>query len=190
MTDQSTMTCAGGSRIARLARRACAAIALVAWALGSAHSARADSLLISPTELFSGQMSAGYEVDVPAPGSLYVDLSVIDYAPGVQSDLSLILASGTQILGSLIDVTGSTSLPVITIGSPTTLFAYVLGEATGSLNLGLYSLDVIFRPNGAVPPSPVPLPSSVWLLLGGLAAIGGMLRYGMPRLRGPALSGV
>ncbi len=190
MTDQSTMTCASGSRIGRTAQRACAALALIAWALGSAHAARADTLLISPTELFSGSTAAGYQVNVPGPGSLFVNFSNIDYAPGVASDLSLLLVSGADVLGSLVNETGSASLPTISVSGASTLFAYVVGAATGSLNLGLYSLDVVFRPNGPSdpngPPSPVPLPSSIWLMLGGLAAIGWTLRYGMPRLRTPA----
>lgn len=190
MTDESTTIRAHRSRIARIGQRACAALVLVAWALGSAHSARADTLLISPTELFSGETAAGYQVNVPGPGTLFVDLFNNDYSPGAQSDLSLVVASGADVLGSLANVTGYSQLPSLSFESATTLFAYVVGEATGSLNLGEYTLSVVFRPTGDGPPSPVPLPPSIWLLLGGLAAVGGVLRYGMPRMHATAVSSV
>ncbi len=182
MTDPSSIAGENGSKLSRLAYRACAALALVVWALGSAHSAKADTLLISPTDLFTGTEASGYSVSVPGPGTLYVDLSSIDYAPGVQADLSFILASGAKVLGSLTNVTGSESLP-ISVGSASTLFAYVIGDATGTLGLGMSSLDIVFRPDGMMKCSPVPLPPSAWLLLTGLAGLGGVLRFGQGRFR-------
>ncbi len=180
MTDQSSKTCGRASRAARLAYRVGTAAALVVWALGSAHAARADTLLTSPTELFTGSSAQGYAVNVPGPGELFVSLSDISYAPGVQGDLTYLLTEGSQVLQSIVNTNApQTIFSPLFVGSAGTLYAFIAAEATGPVGTGLYSFDVLFRPD----PSPVPLPPSVWLLLGGLAAIGGMMRYGMPRLR-------
>lgn len=187
MTNQSSVACGSGSRVAHVAYQAGTVLALLLWALGSAHSARADTLLISPTELFSGQTAAGYQVNVPGPGSLFVSLSDIAYTSGVSADLTFFLTEGANVLESAIDTTASqTIFPALSIGSASTLYAYLGGNATGPSDTGLYSLDVVFRPNGDAPPSPVPLPPSIWLLLGGLAGIGGVLRFG--KLRSSALT--
>ncbi len=181
MIDPSSMP-DPGSRLARAARRVCAAATLAAWALASAHSARADTLLVAPTDLLSGADASGYSVRVSGPGTAFVDLSSIDDAPGVQSDLSQIRASGRKAHGSPIDVTGwSGSFPPRSAENAWTLFGYVIGQANGRRDFGMFPFDVEFRPGCMTDVSPVPLPSSGWLLLGGLTAIGGMLRFGRPR---------
>ena len=58
-------------------------------------------------------------------------------------------------------------------------WAHITAQAQGALDLGVYSLEIMFTPLG----SPVFLPASGWLLLGGLAAVAGLQRY---RARIPA----
>jgi len=157
---------------ARMAARCVAMLATLTWALGATQPARADSLLASQTDLFTGSQSADFSVNVPGPGDLVVSLTSINVGSWVDANLTLSLDTPTSVLENAIGVTGSELLSPIAVAGPETLFLNVLGQATGSLGVGLYSVNVVFEPT-----STVPLPSSAWLLLAGLAAAGGMLRF-------------
>ena len=127
--------------------------------------------LASQTNLFSGPESADFSIDVPGPGDLLVQLSSINVGSWVDADLSLSVNSATGLLESASGVTGTDLLSPLAVTGPEQLFVNLTGQATGSLDLGLYSVNVVFQP------SAVPLPSSAWLLVGGLAGLGGMLRF-------------
>jgi hypothetical protein len=56
----------------------------------------------------------------------------------------------------------------VSLNGPGTYYAYVVGDATGPLNVGAYGLVANFQAMGQT--APVPLPASISLLLGGIAA--------------------
>jgi hypothetical protein len=55
------------------------------------------------------------------------------------------------------------------VNGPGTYYAYVTGSASGPLDVGAYGLKLGFQALGQT--TPVPLPASISLLLGGLAAL-------------------
>jgi hypothetical protein len=130
-----------------------------------------NGALASQTNLFSGPESADFSINVPGPGDLVVQLSSINVGSWVDADLSLSVNSATGLLETVSGVTGTDLLSPLAVTGPEQLFVNLTGQATGSLDLGLYSVNVVFQP------SAVPLPSSAWLLVAGLAGLGGMLRF-------------
>jgi hypothetical protein len=151
--------------------RVAAAVAVLLAGAAPAHPARADSLLASDTNLFSGSQTADFSVNAPGAGDLIVSITSINVGSWLDADLTLSVDTSSSLLQSASNVTTSELLPAIPVSGPETLFLNVLGTATGSLGMGLYSVNVVFQP------STVPLPSSAWLLLAGLAGTGGMLRF-------------
>jgi hypothetical protein len=158
-------------RLAMAPSRAVGVLASVALALGLAQSAQAGNIFAS-SNMFSGSLSADFSFNVPGPGSLIVSLSSINDGSWVGADLDLSLDTPKGVLESASGISGIDQFAPIQVYGPETLFLNVLGQATGSIG-GLYSVDVAFQPSG----STVPLPSSAWLLLAGLAAAGGILRF-------------
>ncbi|HUN74169.1 MAG TPA: VPLPA-CTERM sorting domain-containing protein [Steroidobacteraceae bacterium] len=130
-----------------------------------------DSLLVSKSDPFSVSESVEYSASVPGPGDLIVQLSSINVGSFVDANLSLNVDSATSLLEGASGVTGTDLLSPLPVSGPETVFFNLTGQATGSLDVGLYSLNVVFEP------STVPLPRSAWLLLAGLAGIGGLLRF-------------
>jgi hypothetical protein len=133
-----------------------------------------DDPLNSQTNLFSGSASADFSVNVPGPGDLLVQLSSINVGSWVDANLSLSLNSASSLLGSASGVTGSDLLSPLPVSGPETVFVNLTGQATGSLDLGLYSVNVVFEPQGTT----VPLPGALVLLLSGLVGILGGARLG------------
>lgn len=148
------------------------AAARIRWALWLLLSlllapvVEADTVLLSDTTLVSGSQSSTFSFQAPGSGTLSLQLTDIDW-PQALSSLSVTAGNGQQLLASWMDngsqSTGSLSFQV-TSGQ---YFADVLADAGGALDLGAYSLSVQFTPAA----SPVPLPASGLLLLGGLACV-------------------
>jgi hypothetical protein len=135
-----------------------AAILVLFTSVLIARQAHAGQIL-EETGLFVGQTSAQYSLNVSSAGTL--SLNLIDYAwPSPLSDLTLQIASPTQILGQM----SGAGIDSLALSGPGTYYAYVTGSATGSLDLGAYGLIADFQA------TPVPLPASISLLLGGIAA--------------------
>jgi hypothetical protein len=163
MTDRDTC-----SSVRRLA------VAL-AGALAAASAAHAGSIpvdsVVASSQLIVGNQTAssvGYSLTgINGPGVLHVTLSD-DQWPTPLSDFSFTALNGTNQMFTL-DGSGSYTYDIAGAGS---YFGYVTGMASGPLDLGLYSLNITFDPA-----QPVPLPASVWMLLAGLAAAAGALRY-------------
>ena len=163
MSDRSTRLTARGALFA----------AALGTAIAAAGPARAGSLgpeaLVSSSALLIGAQpsSVGYSFNVSGPGTLQVTLSD-DQWPNSLSDLNFQAVDGNQLAFAL-NGPGTTTYDISGAGS---YFGYVTGLTGGSLDLGLYSLKISFDPA-----QPVPLPASMWMLLGGLAAAAGVLRY-------------
>ena len=119
--------------------------------------------IMAETGVFVGQTEAQYSMNVTSTGSLTVNL--FDYAwPGPLADLTLEIASPTQILGQM----SAAGTDTVMLTAPGTYYAYVTGNAANSpLGLGAYGLSANFKPSGQA--APVPLPASLSLLIGGIA---------------------
>ncbi len=132
----------------------------------------APEMLLQQSTLVINQQSNSYAVTAPGPGTLMVQLSDVEWPTLLQS-LNLSVDSPTQVLGSLA-VTGGLDL---TLASGGTYYADVTGQASAPLDVGVYSLEVQFLPQGA---TAVALPASLILLLSGIATLGAF-RIASPR---------
>lgn len=148
--------------------RAC----VLAAAAMAAQSAHAEQVLLSTSTTISGTQSAVYTFNAPGAGTLNVTLGNYTW-PERLSNLSFALATTTGVLKTL-SGEGSLSIDLTEGGS---YYALVSGSASGKWNLGMYSLNLSF---GALAdpgnPSAVPLPGTLWLLLGGLACAWALTR--------------
>jgi hypothetical protein len=128
----------------------------------------AQSLLQQSTMVID-QQSNVYSFTAPGPGMAYVVLSDVLW-PTLLTSLNMSVTTPGSVLGTL-NVDGELDL---TLSKGGTYYIDVAGKAGGALDVGLYSLQVNFVPQGAVP-----LPGSAALLLGGLLALGGARRWWM-----------
>ncbi len=146
------------------ARQGGFALTLVFFAVialeGQAHAGE----ILAESGVFIGDTTAQYSLNVSGPGSLTVYLN--DYKwPTPVADLTLEIASQGKILGQL----KGSGEETVTLTGPGTYYAYIMGNATGALDVGAYGVTADFQA-AAPPPPPVPLPGGFTLLLGGVAA--------------------
>ena len=123
--------------------------------------ARADSLVLAQTGLVVGNQTAQYSINIPSAGTLDLQLTDFDW-PSPMAALTLEIATPTQILQTR---SGAGDLKLSLSGAGT-YYAYVIGKAAGTLNLGAFGVLGTFQPL-----SPVPLPGSVSLLIAGMFAL-------------------
>lgn len=121
----------------------------------------APEMLLQQSTLVISQQSNSYSFTTPGPGTLMVQLGDVDWPTLLQS-VNLSVDSPNQVLGSLA-VTGGLDL---TLAHGGTYYADVTGQASGPLDIGVYSLQVEY-----LPPGVVPLPPTLILLGGGLALL-------------------
>ncbi len=127
--------------------------------LGRAH---ASEVLYDGTGFLTGQQSFVQSFNIIGPGTLTVSLSNVAW-PEQLASLDMVLSSaGGSLLGPEMGA-GSDSFHV----DGGVVFAQWFGRAQGPLDTGLYSLNVQFQPGV----TPVPLPTSLALLLSGLALL-------------------
>ena len=162
------------SRPARRTERApaltgAAAVGLLLGATLIPGRAAAESLgpevLLQQTTMVMNQQSNVYSFTTPGPGTLMVQFSDTDWPTALQN-VNLSIDSPSKVLGSLA-VMGGLDLALAGAG---TYYSDITAQAGGSLDVGVYSLQVEFLPQGAT----VPLPAALGLLLGGLAVLGGV----------------
>jgi len=135
------------------------------------RSAHAD-MLVSETTLVSGTDSSVASFTLTSAEPITVQLSNIPW-PQTLSSLSFMLSSADQVIGSWLTETSTVQTYQL---SPGTYFAHITGTASGSVDLGLYSLSI------GTQPAAVPLPAGGALLLGGLVVLmllGSLLRSGV-----------
>ncbi len=148
------------SRAAKLVAFALTQLLFGAIALESqAHAGE----VLADSGVFFGQGAAKYSLNASGPGMLSVNLTDYQWTSPL-ADLTLEISSGTQILA---EMTGAGQTTVSLIG-PGTYYAYVMGDGIGPLGVGAYGLLGNFQALNQ--PTPVPLPASISLLLGGIAA--------------------
>ena len=129
-------------------------------------SAKASQVLYSDSGFVMGQQSFVESFNISGPGTLTVTLSNVAW-PAQLASLNLVMGTAGGLLGPEMGA-GSESFNV----AGGMVFAQWFGTAQGSLDIGVYSINVAFQPNGVT----VPLPSSFALLLGGLALLCWQLR--------------
>jgi hypothetical protein len=128
----------------------------------AADMVTAENLVLQST-LVINQQSNVYSFSTPGAGTLYVSIEDVLW-PVPLASFNMSVNSPTSVLGTM-NVGGEMALTVSQAGGYS---VNVNGTAGGSLDIGLYSLQVNFLPQGAVP-----LPGSLALMLGGLFALGG-----------------
>jgi len=161
--------------------RAAPGVVAVSALLGltAGPAAQADQILVAQTNLINGTVSTVDSFMAPAAGTVTIELSNLPW-PTALSTLSFFAGSASQVLASgtvpnAAGGGGGMMLESFQVSSPGTYFAHVTGTATpsGTLDLGLYSMQVSFAPA-------VPLPAAGWLLGGALLVLAGLgRRFGL-----------
>jgi hypothetical protein len=133
----------------------------------STQFAGASEVLYDGIGFMTGQQSFEDSFTVNGPGTLTVTLSDIAW-PVPLSSLDLVVGTSSGLLGP--EMGPGTATFQITSGG--TVFAQWFGTAQGPLDAGVFGLKVQFSPT-----TPVPLATSMTLLLSGLA----FLAWQLPR---------
>jgi hypothetical protein len=130
-------------------------------AAASIQTASASEVLYDGIGFLVGQQSFEDSFTVSGPGTLTVTLS--DFAwPVALSSLDLVVGTSRGLLGPEVG-TGTSTFQVTAGGN---IFAQWFGTAQGPLDAGVYGLKVQWAPTATVP-----LPTSIALLLSGLALL-------------------
>ena len=143
-------------------------------ALAAHGEAHADTLVLAESGLIIGQGTDSYSFDASNAGTLSLTLTDFKWPTNSFTDLTLQIASASGILETL-NGSGQAS---VQLSGPGTYYAYVTGTAGASslgINMGAFGLTGTLT-------SPVPLPTSISLLLaGGLAMLWSMRRRAKPQ---------
>jgi hypothetical protein len=133
---------------------------LSTWMMGTA--ARADTVLYNGTGFVVGTQSFVQSFDLTTPGTLTVTLTNVAW-PEQLASLNLLLGSASGAMGP--EMGAGTSSFNVKAGD---VFAQWFGTAQGPLDAGVFSMQIDFTPAGQ---SVVPLPTSLALLVSGLALL-------------------
>jgi hypothetical protein len=146
-----------------------------AGTLAAVGSAGASEVIYDGAGFIRGQQSGMESFNVSGPGTLTVQLSNVPW-PVPLGSLNAVISSPTGLLGP--EMGTGTQTFQLTGGE---IFAQWFGSAQGPLNVGVYALKIEFQPNAL----PVPLPTSIALLVSGLALLGWQRRHrDEPRMQG------
>jgi hypothetical protein len=140
--------------------------------------ATADTVLYDGSGFLTGTESFSQTFNLTAPGTLTVTLSNVAW-PQQLASLNFLLSSANGTMGPEMGA-GTYTFAVLAGGN---VFAQWFGTAQGPLNAGVYSLKIDFAPSAV----PVPLPTSVVLLMSGLALLLWQRRQNMEAGRGARL---
>ena len=130
--------------------------------------AHADTMLLATTDLVSGSSAATFSFNAPSSGMVTAEITSVPW-PVPLSELSFAATTASNTLASWSgDAPTTPQTESFQVGAGT-YYAHVTAQATGSLDVGLYSLLVSFTPSASVP-----LPAA-----GGLLAIGILVMFGL-----------
>jgi hypothetical protein len=129
----------------------------------AAGSAGASEVLYDGAGLIRGQQAGMESFNVSGPGTLTVELTNVAWPVPLASLNATISSPASGLLGP--EMGEGTESFQVTGGE---IFAQWFGNAQGPLDLGLYAMKIEFTPSGI----PVPLPTSIALLVSGLALLG------------------
>jgi hypothetical protein len=144
-------------------------VVIGAWAL-PLRAVHADSVLYNSAGFIQGKQSFVQSFDITTPGTLTITLSNIPWLDTI-ADLNCFLTTAGGVIGKSMGV-GTES---IFVGSGV-IYAHWFGDASGTYNLGVYGLNIVFTPSV----SQVGLPGSLILLLSGLGVLLGWQRRQIP----------
>jgi hypothetical protein len=137
--------------------------AVACWSVSS-RPAAASEVLYDSVGFLQGTQSFSDSFSVSSPGTLTVTLGNVGW-PQPLSSLNLLVSSASGALGP--EMGAGTSTFNVTSGN---VFTQWFGTAQGPLNAGVYSLEIQFQPGGSSG-NPVPLPTSIALLLSGMGLL-------------------
>jgi hypothetical protein len=123
--------------------------------------ARADTVLYEGTGFLQGTQSFVESFYLSTPGTLTVTLTNVAWPEQLSSLNFLLTAPGAPMRS---EMGAGTEKFEVKEGE---FFAQWFGTAQGPLNTGVYSMKIDFQPAAA----PVPIPTSIVLLLSGLALL-------------------
>jgi MYXO-CTERM domain-containing protein len=128
---------------------------------------RAATVLYDSSGFIQGQQSFVQGFDLTSAGTVTVTLSNIPWLDTI-SGLDCFLSTANGAIGGSMSA-GTESFDV----GPGMLYAHWFGDARGAFGLGVYGLNIVFQASGQ---TPVPLPTSLILLLSGLGMLWGWQR--------------
>ena len=134
------------------------------WAAGPAE-VRAAEVLYDGAGFLQGTQSFVQSFNLSSPGMLTVTLSNVAW-PQQLSSLNLLMTSSSGAMGP--EMGAGTATFDVKSGN---VFAQWFGTAQGPLNTGVYSMKIEFQPTSGTSGNPVPLPTSIALLLSGLGLL-------------------
>ena len=129
----------------------------------AAGSAGAAEVIYDGAGFIRGQQAGMESFNLPGPGTLTVQLTNVAW-PVPLGSLDAVISSPSGLAGPEMGE-GTQSFKLASGGE---IFAQWFGTAQGPLDVGVYALKIEFTPNAL----PVPLPTSVGLLVSGLALLG------------------
>lgn len=130
-------------------------------ALAGIRPAGAAEVLYDNAGFVEGQQSFVQSFNITGPGTLTITMSNIAW-PEPLANLDVVLGTSGGLMGPAMGA-GSESFNV----NSGVVFAQWFGTAQGPLDVGVYSMKIVFQPNGSV----VPLPASIFLLPCGLLSL-------------------
>lgn len=141
---------------------ATAILGLCAWALPT-NFAQANTVMYEGLGFLQGTQTFTESLNLASPGTLTVTLSNMAW-PEPLANLNLMLTSANGMLGQEM-MSGGTETFNVNSGN---VLAQWFGTAQGPLNAGVYGVKIEFQPTIG---TPVPLPTSIALLLSGLGLL-------------------
>lgn len=141
-----------------------AAVGAAVLAFTGQGKAEASEVLYDSAGFVQGTQSFVQSFNLTTSGTLTVTLTNIAWPQSLAS-LNMLLTSTNGVVGS--EMGAGTEEFDVKKGED--IFAHWFGTAQGPLNTGLYSLKVCFTPTPGG--TPVPLPTSILLLLSGLVLL-------------------
>jgi hypothetical protein len=135
--------------------------AIALWSSGLGQ-AQASEVLYNSSGFLQGTQSFVQAFNVATAGTLTVTLTNVAW-PQQLASLNLLLTTTSGAMGSEMGV-GTASFDV----KAGDFFAQWFGTAQGPLNAGVFEMEIEFNPSAG---NPVPLPTSIALLLSGLGLL-------------------
>jgi hypothetical protein len=130
----------------------------------AAGSAGAAEVVYDGAGFIRGQQAGMESFNLSGPGTLTVQLSNVAWPVSLGS-LNAIISSASGLLGPEMGA----GIETFQVSGAGEIFAQWFGTAQGPLNVGVYAMKIDFQPSGVMP---VPLPTSIGLLVSGLALLG------------------